>query len=443
MNRYFRRAFTVALLASGSAAVDASPDAAHANFRVVAIMGQYQQPVGLAEGAPGTFYSIGGGYAFSITSRGVTTQLGAFPNGYSLDVLTSASNERFYGTVAGAGGSVINVFSVNSKPNSLISYAQQAIYGTLTQNLPDGALLGTGADQSTGVFDLFKSDLQGNVTPIYRFAGGERLPGDAVTYASDGNYYGVSWQQVVGGTSGSGGYIYRATPQGSLTKLYTLPAGTFSSYGSNFVPILQATDGNFYGVTTSGGNGYGSVYQLTPSGQYTTLYSFAKGSSSFPQSLIQASDGNLYSASLGYHLGGEISRISTSGQYTPMHYMGGNDGQCQCLIIQGSDGVIYGTAIQGGGAGGTVFALNAGLPKPAPQALEFGPQHGPAGTRVRIWGYSMLQATVEFNGVPATTVSNSGPNYVWATVPPGATSGPITVTTPGGTSTTQASFTVK
>jgi hypothetical protein len=50
---------------------------------------------------------------------------------------------------------------------------------------------------------------------------------------------------------------------------------------------------------------------------------------------------------------------------------------------------------------------------------------------------------VQFNGTHATSVSNSGSNYVWATVPAGATTGPITVTTPGGLSTTPASFIVQ
>jgi hypothetical protein len=50
---------------------------------------------------------------------------------------------------------------------------------------------------------------------------------------------------------------------------------------------------------------------------------------------------------------------------------------------------------------------------------------------------------VQFNGTPATAVANSGSNYVWAIVPAGATTGPITITTPGGTVTTTASFTVK
>ena len=54
----------------------------------------------------------------------------------------------------------------------------------------------------------------------------------------------------------------------------------------------------------------------------------------------------------------------------------------------------------------------------------------------------MLQATVSFNGTAAIKVTHSGPNYTFALVPKGATSGPITVTTPGGTSTTPTTFTV-
>jgi hypothetical protein len=62
---------------------------------------------------------------------------------------------------------------------------------------------------------------------------------------------------------------------------------------------------------------------------------------------------------------------------------------------------------------------------------------------VRIWGYNLFGASVQFNGVAAERVVNGGPNYVFATVPAGATTGPITITTPGGAVTTKASFTVQ
>ena len=353
----------------------------------------------------------------------------------------SASNNRFYGI----NGSypTYSVFSVDSQANSLISYAQGPYFIEFNQNLPDGTLLGIAGNQLTGIDALVKSDLQGNVNPFYQFPLGEVLPG-YTTYGTDGNYYGVSWQEYINGSYSTGGYIYQVTPAGVLNKLYTLPLGTFSTI-SYSVPIQWGTDGNLYGVTTTGGaNGYGSIYQLTIAGQFTTLYSFPKGPGAYPTSLIQASDGNLYVASIGVdqYRYGQLSRFTTTGQYTFLHAMAGGSGSCPCTLTQGSDAAIYGTAGFGGAGGGTIFALNAGLPIPAPNALNISPSSGPPETKVRIWGYNMLKATVSFNGTAATKVTHSGPNYVFALVPKGATSGPITVITPGGTSTTPTSFTV-
>ncbi len=164
-----------------------------------------------------------------------------------------------------------------------------------------------------------------------------------------------------------------------------------------------------------------------------------------PTTLIEASDGNLYGAAQAGSGYGEIFRITKSGQYSTIYQMtNGPDGFCPCWLLQGDDGLIYGFAHAGGSVGaGSFFSLGLDLPKPRPSAQHFVPESGPSGTRVRIWGYNLLSATVNFNGVPATAVSNSGSNYVWATVPAGATGGPISITTPGGTVTTEASFTVQ
>jgi uncharacterized repeat protein (TIGR03803 family) len=413
------------------------------SFRVVSSPG-FVGPVGLVEGSPGVFYSTTStpAAAFSVRVDGKVTNLATLPGSSQLTLVVGAANNRFYSSVAGSPGHTY-LFSVDSKANSQKSYSPQTLFVFLTAGLADEALLGWGGNASTAADYLITADLTGNVNPIYQFPSGD-IANNNIIYASDGNYYGTAWHGV--GVGGSASYVYRVTPSGRKTTVAKLPDNSIRGAGALFVPIIQASDGNFYGATAiAGANNYGSVYKLTPSGQYTTIYSFAKGSGAYPQALIQASDGNLYAASQGSgNNGGELSRITTSGQYTLLYRMNAYSGQCPCQIIQGSDGIIYGTTINGGpGGGGAVFALDAGLPKPAPQALQFHPKSGASGTEVRIWGYNLLKATVQFNGTAATTVRNSGPNYVFATVPAGATTGPITVTTPGGTSTTTASFTVK
>lgn len=137
--------------------------------------------------------------------------------------------------------------------------------------------------------------------------------------------------------------------------------------------------------------------------------------------------------------------VTKSGEFTLLHIMSITlDGACGCSLVQADDGIIYGTAVGGGITnGGAIFALDVGLPKPAPHAQIFNPQSGAPGTKVLIWGTQLLSPSVTFNGVPAESVTGSGPNYVWATVPAGASTGPLTVTTPGGSVTTRASFTVE
>ncbi len=334
------------------------------------------------------------------------------------------------------------MFSVSLAPGSLQLYTGQSIAPKLSQSLPSGAFLGVGVSLSP--WYLVGVDQGGVVTALHEFPD-NALPSNAL-YATDGNYYGVA-----SGTLTST-YVYRVTPSGSFSKLYTFPATPFPFAGMPPASLLQAGDGNLYGILPSGGaNGTGAVYKLTPSGQYTLLYSFPSGRNGGPTSLIEGSDGNLYGATQGYVSGGTyggyglLFRITRSGQYTLLKALENSavTGSCQCTLLLGSDGIVYGTTTIGGKyGGGTVFAMDAGLTKPKPQPREFTPQSGSPGTQITIWGHNLLSASVEFNGVPATAASNSGSSYVLATVPTGATSGPITVNTPGGTSTTRASFTV-
>jgi hypothetical protein len=403
--------------------------AAPATFRVIFQAQQkYQQPVGIIEGSPGVFYSMADAeIIFSITAGGSVTTLADYSQGPPYGILTppvSACNELFYSMLTHSSGSTTsNVISVNSTPGNVRTYPSQSYFPFLTQNLPDGDLLAEGL----GPYRLLKSDLGGNVSVLYEFPTGD-TPGHPIY--GDGHYYGTAWHQD------GNGYLYRMTPSGTLTKLHNFPVGT--SYNWYAAPLL-ATDGNLYGLTAARPS---TIFKLTASGQYTTLYTFPK-SVGAPNAIIEASDGKLYG---GTDSPGpsNLFRLSKSGHYEVAYQMGDTaDGQCPCYLVQGSDGKIYGTAIANGATGGgTIWALDAGLPKPAPRPLEFDPKHGRPGTKVRIWGYNLLSASAEFNGVPATAVSSSGSNYVWATVPAGATTGPITVTTPGGQSTTTAVFRV-
>jgi uncharacterized repeat protein (TIGR03803 family) len=90
------------------------------------------------------------------------------------------------------------------------------------------------------------------------------------------------------------------------------------------VSLLQATDGNFYGTTVSGGAAdNGTVFRMTPEGTVTILHAFARGSDgAFPYAgLIQATDGNLYGTTQGggANGAGTIFRITLGGAFTVLH----------------------------------------------------------------------------------------------------------------------------
>ena len=141
-------------------------------------------------------------------------------------------------------------------------------------------------------------------------AGDGTRPYGSLIQASDGNLYGMTQS---GGASGNGA-IVRITLGGTESVLYSLGSqgnDGLSPYGS----LIQASDGNFYGMTRYGGaNGAGAVMRITPAGNASVLHSFAPGGDgSNPQaSLIQASDGNLYGLALsgGLNNTGAVIRIN-------------------------------------------------------------------------------------------------------------------------------------
>jgi hypothetical protein len=112
-------------------------------------------------------------------------------------------------------------------------------------------------------------------------------------------------------------------------------------------------------------------------------------------------------------------------------------------VLQAADGTLIGDAPgMGSGNGGTIVQANLGLQAPPPALGQFSPSSGAAGSKVTLTGAHFVGATaVAFNGTPASFQIMSVTS-IRATVPAGATSGPISVTSPAGTSTAKSAFTV-
>src|SRR6185436_11465004 len=99
-------------------------------------------------------------------------------------------------------------------------------------------------------------------------------PSCALVQGADGSIYGTTEN---GGTNGGAGTVFKITPSGAFTSLYSFTGG---DDGAVPIPgLVQGSDGNFYGTTIQGGNrgGFGTVFQITPSGGLTTLHSFDGG----------------------------------------------------------------------------------------------------------------------------------------------------------------------
>jgi uncharacterized repeat protein (TIGR03803 family) len=126
-------------------------------------------------------------------------------------------------------------------------------------------------------------------------------------------------------------------------------------------PVVQGTDGNFYGTTELGGAnnsspcfyaGCGTVFKITPTGTLITLHNFNGSDGYDSQSgLLQASDGNFYGTTTAGPPGvyGTIFKITAEGTLTTVHHFTGADGVGPWgQLIQSSDGNLYGTTYGGG-----------------------------------------------------------------------------------------------
>jgi uncharacterized repeat protein (TIGR03803 family) len=450
--------------------------------------GAYPGSMSLVQGTDGNFYGVtdeggtsafctysnGCGTFFQITSEGVLTTLysfcelsgcadGEFP---SAGVVQGADG-NFYGVAARGGGSTDNGTVFKITPAGVLT-TLHAFLGT------DGAdplgrliwfggnLYGTTYGQgSTQTFSgtVFKVTPSGVLTTLYAFcsqpacADGS-FPDAGLVQASDGNFYGTTSQGGVAGPCPQSGYtgcgtIFRITPGGTLTTVHSF-AGDPSDGGfpGN---LIQGTDLNLYGTTFYGGDGGGdggTAFKTTLDGSFTLIHNFCSKElfgkcldGSIPTSIIQATNGDLYGTAEGGTNGnGLIYQLTTKGKLIVEHDFDQTDGANPYAgVVQGTDGSFYGSTQNGGPEEiGSIYKLNTGL---AP-FIETQTISGKVGSPVTILGTNLTGATsVAFNGTAATFTVVSG-SLIKATVPAGATSGLVIVTTTTATLKSNTKFKV-
>jgi len=412
-------------------------------------------PVGpLVQGSDGNFYgetyaggAHNGGSIFKITPTGVRTTVYSFcpvPNCADglgpWGGLLLGNNGDFYGTTFLGGNGNGTLFKITAEGSLTTLHlfngnAGSGPSGRLIQ-AKDGSLYGTtttgGAFKAGTVYQISASGADFRV--IYSFcsqaSGGLCAdgvhPGGGVIQGTDGNLYGMTsmggnynFNGTFPSCPGGCGTIFRLTPQGALTTLHAFCAQATCPDGANQDPLstllqngflLQASNGNFYGMTSFMGTPAlgslipgGTIFVMTPAGELTTLHTFCStstplspfadgefsGSSLIYASgpgLIEASDGNLYGTSLtgGANNEGVIFQMTLSGTLAVKHSFcnGINcpDGASPQALVQGTDGKLYGVLTFGGiinaacgGTGcGTVFSFDP-WGKPLAETLpEFG-----------------------------------------------------------------------
>jgi len=383
----------------------------------------------LIQGSDGNFYGVtyaaqnseprgtsGYGTAYKITPSGTLTLLHTFAGGTGdggnpSGSLVEGSDGNFYGvTVKGgsAGDGTVFRLTPSGEVTVLHSFAAGASdgatpYAGLIEG-SDGSFYGTTEGGGTsGAGTVFKITASGSFTLLYSFpsitasdgsfTSDGSIPEGGLVEGSDGNFYGMT---PAGGANGWG-TIYQITPSGAFTLLHTFAqAANNGIYGTG--NLIQGSDGRFYGMARDGGtNNAGIVFTITSSGSFTVVYSFTGGNNDGGApygSLVEGSDGNFYGMAQGGTIPvyGTAFQITPSGSVTLLHDFTGADGKFPYgNLVEGSDGSLYGFTSRGGASDdGTIFKLvpSPALPSQVTLSVPASVAHGTAFTL----GYANVNA---------------------------------------------------
>jgi uncharacterized repeat protein (TIGR03803 family) len=418
---------------------------------------QYGEIITMSEVQPGLFYVLsvqGGSKISSVSTAGGFKSIYSFPtaNNNSVATMVQGANGRIYGAAGGTTGYYYYSISASGTGFQQYSFPGElpSQWGSLHETVaaPPGQFydLALAYISNTNVYGLAQIQETGTITILSQLTPAEGYPytGTNIILGPGGNIYGIAT-----GESNDHGlsFIFSFTPAGIYSRLATLPPP--AGKGGGDMPLIGASDGSLYGTIPFGGtNSTGEIYQVTPSGELQIVANFPATGMKTPATLVQAADGNIY-GSTNSNAAQEswIFRYSPSTkQLTQIYQLAGDQGLCFCFLQEGMDGKLYGVTPTGGpypGAG-VIWSLDIGLPKPPPQVQGLYPSSGAVGQQVILWGNYLLGATsVTFNGTPAPGAISTSKQSVLVSVPSGATTGPVTVTTANGSFTTTQNFTVQ
>jgi uncharacterized repeat protein (TIGR03803 family) len=361
------------------------------------------------------------------------------------------------------GGALTTLYSFCSQANCTDGYFPRAALvqgsnGNLYGTTQTGGNSACNFEGSSGCGTVFEITRAGKLTTLYTFNGLDgQSPIAGLIQSSSGNFYGTTYY---GGAYTSCGYgvgcgtIFEMTPEGTLTTLHSFDStdGAFPAGG-----LVQGTDGTYYGTTSAGGanpdacfQGCGTVFKMTGEGMLTTLLSFDGADGFRPEAgLIEATDGNFYGitdfggANCAPSGCGTIFEMTPGAALTTLYSF---CAQANCTdgenpyagLVQATNGNFYGTTFGGGGSDGygTVFSLSVGLGP----FVETIPTSGKAGSEVGILGNDLKGATsVTFNGTPAQFTVKS-PTLILTHVPTGASTGTVQLALPKGTLSSNVPF---
>lgn len=414
----------------------------------------------LAQGRDGNLYGTatnrganGKGGIYKITPSGVETVVVSFPSTYAgCQGLTLAFDGNFYGTCL-VGGAHNYGFIFQATPVGALTDLYD-FTGTNDDGNPslvpvlgaNGDLYGASGQTNYICGNIYRIAISGTGYKNIKSGPGFCSPSE-ISAGSDGNFYGI-WGNTP--TAGNVGAAFKVSASGGYTEIKDFSSPTDPSWYPTTGPVL-ATNGKLYGTDNGGGtNSNGAIYSLTTNGKTLTdlfnINSSADGAL-WGNNLFQASDGNFYGASYGGGSGnqGSFFELTSKNVFSVDLIITNNTiGDSPATpIMQHTNGLLYGTTSVNGanGAYGNLLSFDIGA---SPFIAIVGPvAAGAEGSSVQILGQDFTSSSrVEFGGTAATSIQLNGTTFIEATVPAGALTGKITITTSSGTLSSLVTFKV-